>query len=263
MFSSNPQPLHLRLNHQYILTVFVVDVSPPSTFAMFNATKHGAEMIVRVLNSSPHSAYEFELEIDVTNIVHHFESYSIDVEAGTDCDSANESLNSSSNDSSDDDFDVEELELKVIMLVANKSQVHKWATDYSPTALEIYKDFVVIAENCEKNKRKQAVVKRFKGSSSNTTTVLESKDNFSSSSSTTIVLEPDPSLRPMSFSEANTRILERMKKTLATPTRRISFVGDSTGMSQPTNMSYQQPNKAAIAGNKLRVTKREDEDNEG
>ncbi|KAK4351261.1 hypothetical protein RND71_030574 [Anisodus tanguticus] len=52
---------------------------------------------------------EFELGIDMTNIVHHSESYSIDVEAGTDCDSANEALNSSSNDSSDDDFDVEEL----------------------------------------------------------------------------------------------------------------------------------------------------------
>ncbi|KAK4366641.1 hypothetical protein RND71_014521 [Anisodus tanguticus] len=54
---------------------------------------------------------ECELGIDVTNIVHHSESYSIDIKAGTDCDSANESLNSSSNESSDDDFDVEELEL--------------------------------------------------------------------------------------------------------------------------------------------------------
>ncbi|KAK4350846.1 hypothetical protein RND71_030159 [Anisodus tanguticus] len=53
---------------------------------------------------------EFELWIDVTNIVHHSESYSIDVEAGTDCDCANEALNSSSNDSSDDDFDIDELE---------------------------------------------------------------------------------------------------------------------------------------------------------
>ncbi|KAK4337602.1 hypothetical protein RND71_042089 [Anisodus tanguticus] len=54
---------------------------------------------------------EFELGIDVTNTVHHSESYSIDVEAGTDCDSVNEALNSSFNDSSDYDFDVEELEL--------------------------------------------------------------------------------------------------------------------------------------------------------
>ncbi|KAK4362867.1 hypothetical protein RND71_018108 [Anisodus tanguticus] len=53
---------------------------------------------------------EFELGY-VTNIVHHFESYSIDVEAGTDCDSVNEALNSSSDDFSDDDFDLEEIEL--------------------------------------------------------------------------------------------------------------------------------------------------------
>ncbi|KAK4366714.1 hypothetical protein RND71_014594 [Anisodus tanguticus] len=115
------------------------------------------------------------------------------------------------------------------MLVGNESQVHKWATDYSPTTLKIYKDFVVIDENCEKSKRKQAIVKRYKGS--NTTTVLESEDNFPNSSRTTTMLEPDPSLRPKSFSEANTRILERMKQALATPIRRISFVGDSTGMS--------------------------------
>ncbi|KAK4343897.1 hypothetical protein RND71_036991 [Anisodus tanguticus] len=54
---------------------------------------------------------EFKLGIDVTNIVHHSESYSIDVEAVTNYDSANEALNSSSDDSSDDDFDLEELEL--------------------------------------------------------------------------------------------------------------------------------------------------------
>ncbi|KAK4337930.1 hypothetical protein RND71_042417 [Anisodus tanguticus] len=35
------------------------------------------------------------------------------------------------------------------MLVTNESHVHKWTTDYSPIILEIYKDFVVIAENCE------------------------------------------------------------------------------------------------------------------
>ncbi|KAK4362982.1 hypothetical protein RND71_018223 [Anisodus tanguticus] len=85
------------------------------------------------------------------------------------------------------------------------------------------------------------IVKRFKGSSS-TTIVLESEDNFPSSSCTTTVLELDPSLRSKSFFEANTRILERMKKPLATPTRRILFVGDSTGMSQLTNMPYQPSN---------------------
>ncbi|KAJ8546509.1 hypothetical protein K7X08_032386 [Anisodus acutangulus] len=116
---------------------------------------------------------------------------------------------------------------------------------------------MLIANESQKSKGKQAVVKRFKGSSNTTTTtVLESEDNFpSSSSSTTTVLEPDPSLRPRSFSEANTRILERLKQPLATPIRIISFVGDSTGMSQPTNMPYQPPNKAAVTGNKLRVTK--------
>ncbi|KAJ8546507.1 hypothetical protein K7X08_032384 [Anisodus acutangulus] len=76
----------------------------------------------------------------------------------------------------------------------------------------------------KKSKGKQVVVKRFKGSSSSTTTVLESEDNFPNNSNTTTVLEPDPSLRPMSFSEANTRILEMMKQPLAIPTRRISFV---------------------------------------
>ncbi|KAK4337931.1 hypothetical protein RND71_042418 [Anisodus tanguticus] len=96
------------------------------------------------------------------------------------------------------------------------------------------------ARGCaKKSKGKQADVKRFKGSSSSTTTVLE----------------PDPSLRPMSFSEANTRILEGMKQPLATSTRRISFVGDSTGMIQPINIPYQPPNKAVVTGNKLRVTK--------
>ncbi|KAJ8559457.1 hypothetical protein K7X08_003515 [Anisodus acutangulus] len=111
------------------------------------------------------------------------------------------------------------------------------------------------ARGCaKKSKGKQDVVKRFKGSSS-TTTMLESEDNFSSSSSTTTVLEPDPSLRQMSFSEANTRILERIKQPLATPIRRISFVGDSTGMSQLTNMPYQPPNKADVTWNKLRMTK--------
>ncbi|KAK4378934.1 hypothetical protein RND71_000796 [Anisodus tanguticus] len=154
---------------------------------------------------------EFELGIDVTNIVHHFESYCIDVEVGTDYDRANETLNSSFSDSSDDDFD--------------------------------------------KSKGKQAVVKRFKGSSNSTIIVLESEDNFPSSSITITVLEPVPSLRPMSFSEVNTRILERIKQTLATPTRRISFVGDFTRMSQPTNMPYQPPNMIDVTWNKLRVTR--------
>ncbi|KAK4365200.1 hypothetical protein RND71_016558 [Anisodus tanguticus] len=45
------------------------------------------------------------------------------------------------------------------------------------------------------------------------------------------------------------------KQPLATPTRIISFVGDSTGMSQPTNMPYQPPNRTIVIGNKLRVTK--------
>ncbi|KAK4364106.1 hypothetical protein RND71_015464 [Anisodus tanguticus] len=104
----------------------------------------------------------------------------------------------------------------------------------------------------------EPIVKRFKGSSSiNTTIVLEPDVDFPSSFSSD---EPDPLLRPMSFSEANTRILERMKQPLATPTRRISFVGDSTGLSQPTNVPYQPPkltwqNKDAVTGNKLRVTK--------
>ncbi|KAK4357165.1 hypothetical protein RND71_022775 [Anisodus tanguticus] len=104
--------------------------------------------------------------------------------------------------------------------------------------------------------------KRFNGSS-NTTTMLESEDNFPSSSSTTTVLKPDPSLRTRSFSEVNIMILKRMEQPLATPTRRISFIGDSTGMNHPTNMPYQPPNKAVITGNKLEGDKREDEDKEG
>ncbi|KAK4350029.1 hypothetical protein RND71_029342 [Anisodus tanguticus] len=74
------------------------------------------------------------------------------------------------------------------------------------------------ARGCaKKSKGKQAVaqsrlvddpiVKRFKGSSSNNTTVLEPEDNFPSSFSSD---EPDSSLRPMSFSEANTMILEKI-----------------------------------------------------
>ncbi|KAJ8536026.1 hypothetical protein K7X08_034427 [Anisodus acutangulus] len=153
------------------------------------------------------------------------------------------------------------------MLVANESQMHKWATEYSPITLDIYKDYVVIAENCEKSKGKQVgaqsrlvddpIVKRFKGSSNNNTTVLEHEDHFPSSFSSD---EPDSSLRPMSFSEANTMILEKIEQSLVTPTRRISFVGDSTGMSQTTNVPYQPlkltwQNKVVVTGNKLRVTK--------
>ncbi|KAK4347712.1 hypothetical protein RND71_034051 [Anisodus tanguticus] len=197
--------------------------------------------------------------------------------------------------------------------------VHKWVIDYSPTSLEIYKDFVVIVENYEvhfngddgyevsegtdthivdlmskkcigrtwdlsgipcthvirayKHRNNDPIVEGaihpyynkatyLSGSSRSSTTMLESEDNFPSSSNTTTVLEPDSSLRSRSFSEANTRILERMKQPLATPTRRISFVSDSTGMSQPTNTPYQPPNKVVVTGNKLEGDKREDEDNE-
>ncbi|KAK4366640.1 hypothetical protein RND71_014520 [Anisodus tanguticus] len=139
------------------------------------------------------------------------------------------------------------------------------------------------ARGCDKeSKGKQTVVKRFKGSRnttvleseeifpsnstttvleleeifpSSTTTMLEPEEIFQSSSSTT-VLEPEPSLRPRLFSEANTRILERMEQRLATPTRKISFVGDSTGMSQPINMPYQPPNKALVTSEKMKTRKR-------
>ncbi|KAK4350900.1 hypothetical protein RND71_030213 [Anisodus tanguticus] len=63
---------------------------------------------------------EFELGIDVSNIVHHSASYSIDLEAGTSYDSVNEALNSSFDDSSDDDFDLEELEL---IRLQNKKEI--------------------------------------------------------------------------------------------------------------------------------------------
>ncbi|KAK4356367.1 hypothetical protein RND71_025338 [Anisodus tanguticus] len=131
---------------------------------------------------NPFAVDEFELGIVVTNIVHHSESYSIDVDVSTDCDSANEALNSS-----DDDFDLEELELirlqnkmeitlklehfntiypgmsfkdtlearmfmnlyalvenkGLVLLKSDKSRVRHKCVD------EIYKDFVVIAENFE------------------------------------------------------------------------------------------------------------------
>ncbi|KAK4337911.1 hypothetical protein RND71_042398 [Anisodus tanguticus] len=98
------------------------------------------------------------------------------------------------------------------------------------------------------------IVKRFKGSSI-CTTVLESDVNFPSSFPSD---ESDLSLGPMSFSESNTRILDMMKQPLPTPIRRISFVGDSIGMSQPTDLPYQPPkltwqNKTVVTGNQLRV----------
>ncbi|KAK4377792.1 hypothetical protein RND71_004088 [Anisodus tanguticus] len=78
--TGNRTLLHLVSDEFYVINLFVVD--------------------------------EHELGLEVTNIVHHPESYSINVEAGTNCDNGIEA-NDSSNDSSSDDneFDLEELEL--------------------------------------------------------------------------------------------------------------------------------------------------------
>ncbi|KAK4380282.1 hypothetical protein RND71_002144 [Anisodus tanguticus] len=192
-----------------------------------------------VLNGPSGKYYEMEFDTGIRTLL--YLSYSIDVEAGTDYDSINEALNSSSNDSSDDDFDVEELEL---IRLQNKREItlklehfktiyHKMSFKDTLEAI-MFINFYALAEN--------------KG-------LILLKSDKSRVSNTTTVLEPDLSLRLRSFSEANTRILERMNQTLATPTRRNSFVGDSTGMSHPTNMPYQPPNKADVTRNKLRVTK--------
>ncbi|KAK4349453.1 hypothetical protein RND71_032208 [Anisodus tanguticus] len=245
---------------------------------------------------------ECELEIHVTNIVHNSESYFIDVEADTDCDSANESLNSPSNESSDDDFDStytnfnqledlnsgnmksHDIEPPEMCKMVGRPKVKRGRVrnenlkrqgEWSASR----KGKPITCSKCHQSghnargydkasKGKQAVVKRFKGSYN--TTALESEENFPSISTTTVlepdkffqssntltVLEPEPSLRPKSFSKANTRILERMKQRLATPTRKISFVDDSTAMSQPTNMPYQPTNKTLVTREKMKIRKR-------
>ncbi|KAK4341279.1 hypothetical protein RND71_039780 [Anisodus tanguticus] len=64
--------------------------------------------------------------------------------------------------------------------------------------------------------------------------------------------DPDPALRPSIISEAETRFHRRQNVQLPSGTRRISFIGDDIGVSEPTDLPY-SPTKLTWKG-KVAVT---------
>ncbi|KAF3648355.1 hypothetical protein FXO38_18219 [Capsicum annuum] len=61
--------------------------------------------------------------------------------------------------------------------------------------------------------------------------------------------EEDPPLRPMVYPESKSWVEKLMARSVPTGTRKISFTGDHTGVSVPTNLSY-SPVKTTWKGKK-------------
>nr|XP_016458895.1 PREDICTED: uncharacterized protein LOC107782522 [Nicotiana tabacum] len=153
---------------------------------------------------------------------------------------------------------LEEIRIKIMnMLTDNEAEVVGWGSEYSPKTLNLYNQFMRIAQKCHVNGSddqgyEETEVKR-RLPTSNECPDFEIP-NFEP--------EPDIAIRPKSISEARTR-LQLRQQSVPVATRQIGFVGDSSGVSHPSKLTFSAKGitwlgNSAITGNQLnkqRLTK--------